>query len=101
VVGGVNDTADQGTSKFSMLWLLSKRIFLSKNRTRQIVLYYIYNIHTKNMGVNKGSLLWSALSLTPLTTKKADFIDEYLREYEAICNKALTLVSGAQMELFN
>jgi hypothetical protein len=29
-----------------------------------------------------------------------DFIVEYLREYEAICKKALTRVSGAQMELF-
>jgi hypothetical protein len=41
--------------------------------------------------------LWSAVSLTPLTTKKV----EYLRKYEAICKKALTRVSGAQMELFD
>jgi hypothetical protein len=33
--------------------------------------------------------------------KKVDFIVEYLREYEAICKKALTRVSGAQMELFD
>jgi hypothetical protein len=44
--------------------------------------------------------LWSAVSLTSLTTKKVDFIVEYLREYEAICKKALTRESGAQMELF-
>jgi hypothetical protein len=36
-----------------------------------------------------------------LTTKKVDFIVEYLREYEAIYKKALTRVSGAQMELFD
>jgi hypothetical protein len=41
------------------------------------------------------------VSLTPLTTKKIDFIAEYLREYQAICKKALTRVSGAQMELFD
>jgi hypothetical protein len=45
--------------------------------------------------------LWSAVSLTLLTTKKVDFIVEYLYEYEAICKKALTRVSGAQMELFD
>jgi hypothetical protein len=45
--------------------------------------------------------LWLVVSLTPLTTKKGDFIVEYLREYEAICKKALIRVSGAQMELFD
>jgi hypothetical protein len=45
--------------------------------------------------------LWSAVSLTPMTTKKVDFLVEYLREYEAICKKTLTLGSGAQMELFD
>jgi hypothetical protein len=30
-----------------------------------------------------------------------DFIVEYLCEYEAICKKALTRISGAQMELFD
>jgi hypothetical protein len=39
--------------------------------------------------------------LTPLTTKKFDFIVEYLREYEATCKKALTRESGAQMKLFD
>jgi hypothetical protein len=29
------------------------------------------------------------VSLTPLTTKTADFNVEYLREYEAVCKKAL------------
>jgi hypothetical protein len=33
--------------------------------------------------------------------KKIYFIIEYLREYEAICKKALTLGSRAQMELFD
>jgi hypothetical protein len=33
--------------------------------------------------------------------KKIDFIVEYLREYEAICKKALTRGSVAQMELFD
>jgi hypothetical protein len=37
------------------------------------------------------------VSLAALTTKKVDFIVEY----EAICKKALTHVSGAQMELFD
>jgi hypothetical protein len=41
------------------------------------------------------------VSLTPLTTKKVDFIVEYLRKYEAICKKALTCGSRAQMELFD
>jgi hypothetical protein len=40
------------------------------------------------------------LSITPLTTKKIDFIVKYLLEYEAICKKALTRGSWAQMELF-
>jgi hypothetical protein len=33
--------------------------------------------------------------------KKIDFIVEYLREYKAICKKALTRGSRAQMELFD
>jgi hypothetical protein len=33
--------------------------------------------------------------------KKIDFIVEYLREYEAVCKKALTRGSRAQMELFD
>jgi hypothetical protein len=33
--------------------------------------------------------------------KKFDFIVEYFCEYEAICNKALTRGSMAQMELFD
>jgi hypothetical protein len=41
------------------------------------------------------------VSLTPLTTKKVDFIVKYLREYEAICKKASTRESGTQMELFD
>jgi hypothetical protein len=41
------------------------------------------------------------VSLTPLTTKKVDFIVEYLCKNVAICKKALTRVSGAQMELFD
>jgi hypothetical protein len=41
------------------------------------------------------------VSLTPLATKKVDFIVEYLREYEAICKKALTRVSGTQMEFLD
>jgi hypothetical protein len=53
------------------------------------------------MGVNSGSLLWSAVSLTPLTTKKVNFIVKYLCEYEAKCKKALTRGSGAQIELFD
>jgi hypothetical protein len=40
------------------------------------------------------------VSLTQLTTKKIGFKVKYLREYEAISRKALTRVSGAQMELF-
>jgi hypothetical protein len=39
--------------------------------------------------------------MTPLNTKKVDFIVEYLCEYEAMCKMALTCVSGAQMELFD
>jgi hypothetical protein len=93
------DTADQGTSKFSVLWLLLNGIPIEKSYIGK--LYYTTYIHTKNMGVNYGSLLWSAVSLTPLTTKKVEFIVEYLRKYKAICKKALTCVSGAQLELFD
>jgi hypothetical protein len=65
------DTADQGTSKFSVLWLLLNGIPIKKIIHRQIVLHCIYNIHAQNMGVNEGSLLSSAVSLTLLTTKKS------------------------------
>jgi hypothetical protein len=41
----------------------------------------------------------SEVSLTPQTTKLADFIVEYLGELEFTFEKALTRVSGAQMEL--
>jgi hypothetical protein len=41
------------------------------------------------------------VSLTQLTTKKVDYIGKNLCEYEAICKKALTCVSEAQMELFD
>jgi hypothetical protein len=69
VVGGVNDTADQWwavsvtpltkydttgqwASKLDMLWLLLRGIPIKKSIHRQTVLHYIYNIHTKNIGVN-------------------------------------------------
>jgi hypothetical protein len=42
---------------------------------------------------------WWAVSTTPLTTKKGDFIVKYLNEEEAIRKKALTHGSEAQMEL--
>jgi hypothetical protein len=50
------------------------------------------------MGVNYGSLLWSAVSLTSLTTKKVNFTIENLYEYKAICN---LWVRGPYMELFD
>jgi hypothetical protein len=53
------------------------------------------------MGVNLVSFLWLAVSLTTLTTKTVDFLVEYLSEYKAICKKALTRGSGAQLEMFD
>jgi hypothetical protein len=50
---------------------------------------------------------WSAVSILvsgvidTADHKKIDFKVEYLREYEAICKKALTRGSRAQMELFD
>jgi hypothetical protein len=35
-----------------------------------------------------------------MTTKKVDFIVEYLGKYEVICKKALISGPGAQMKLF-
>jgi hypothetical protein len=46
------DTADQWASKFDMRWLILKGMSIKKIIHRQIVLHYIYNIHSKNMGVN-------------------------------------------------
>jgi hypothetical protein len=37
-----------------------------KNMHRQIYQHYIYNFHTQNMGVNKGSFFVTEVSLTPL-----------------------------------
>jgi hypothetical protein len=57
-----------GPPKFDMLWLLLKGMsnFFKIIKTK-IVLHFIYNIHTY-----KKSPLWSAGSMTPLTTKKVD-----------------------------
>jgi hypothetical protein len=50
---------------------------------------------------------WSAVSIlvsgviNTVDHKKIDCIVEYLREYEAICKKALTRGSRAQVELFD
>jgi hypothetical protein len=55
-----------------------------------MVLYTTVDLHTTFI-----------VSLTQRTIKKADFIVEYLREYEGICKKAFNLGSGAQMELFD
>jgi hypothetical protein len=49
----------------------------------------------------KKSYIGKFYNMTPLTTKIVDFIVEYLLEYEAIRKKALTRVSGAQMEFFD
>jgi hypothetical protein len=49
-----------------MLWLLLKGIPIEKSYIGKLYyIMYIYNIHTKNIGVNKGSLLWSAVSFNP------------------------------------
>jgi hypothetical protein len=48
-----------------------------------------------------GSLLWLAVSLTPLTTKNADLKVEYLGEIELIIETALTRGSGAQVDLYD
>jgi hypothetical protein len=39
--------------------------------------------------------------ISPLTTKKVDFLVKYLHDYEAICKKAVTRGSWAQMEMFD
>jgi hypothetical protein len=44
---------------------------------------------------------WSSVSLTPLATKKVDFIVKYLSEDKAVRKKAFTHGPGAQMELFD
>jgi hypothetical protein len=80
------DTANQGTSKFSVLWLLLKGIPIEISYIGK--LYYTLS----TTFIQK---------ITPLTTKKVDFIAANLREYEAICKKALTCESGDQMELFD
>jgi hypothetical protein len=60
------DTADQCALKFEIRWLLLKEISIKKIIHRQIVMHYtyIYNIYAKNIGVSKGSLLWTAVSMT-------------------------------------
>jgi hypothetical protein len=50
------------------------------------------------IGVIDTAHHWSAVSLIPLTT---NFKVEYLREHKAICKKALTHLTEAQMELFD
>jgi hypothetical protein len=67
---------------------------------RQIVLHYIYNINTKNMGLTNDHFCGQRCHQTA-DHKKSDFKVKYLREYKAICKKALTCGSGTQMELFD
>jgi hypothetical protein len=59
------------------------------------------HIQLQNRMLNQGSLLWSVVSLIPLTTKKVDFTVEYLSKYYAIFKKALTRGPGAQIEFFD
>jgi hypothetical protein len=93
-VDGVNDTAGQGTSKFSVLWLLLKEIPIKKSYIGK--LYYI--ISTTFPQKYRGYLRITFVVSGVNDTKKVDFIVKYLRKNEAICKKALT---GAQMELFD
>jgi hypothetical protein len=51
-------------------------------------------------GLTKDHVYGQRCHLPWLTTKKVDFIVDYLHEYEAICKQVLTRVSGAQVELF-
>jgi hypothetical protein len=80
---------DQGASKFDMLWLILRGMNIHEKKIMhwQVVIHCIYNSHTKNVRVIEGSLLWSAVSLAPLTSNKVDFEVEYLCKYEALCKK--------------
>jgi hypothetical protein len=60
-----------------------------KKLHRQIVLPYSCNNHTKNIGVIYRGVIDTAQA------KIGDFKIEYLFEFEAICKKALTRISGA------
>jgi hypothetical protein len=65
-------------------------------------LYYpITTPFMQKIGVKQGKLFSVVLLLTLLTTNKVDFVVQFLREYKAICKKALICVSGAQIELFD
>jgi hypothetical protein len=50
---------------------------------------------------SSGSTILVRCVIDTADHKKIDFIVEYLREYEAICKKALTPGSRTQMELFD
>jgi hypothetical protein len=73
----------------------SKGIIFKKNIRKQIVLPYIYNFHTKNIGVNEGSFVVHCGFIEMYVPKIGDFVVEYPREFEAIFQKA----SGAKGEL--
>jgi hypothetical protein len=115
-VGGVNDTADQwlavsltpltkydtddqGASKFDVLLQLLMGISLQK-----IIGKLYYTIPTtfiqKIWGLTRITFVVSRV-IDTADHQKVDFIFEYLCKYEAICKKALTHGSGAQIELFD
>jgi hypothetical protein len=108
VVSGVNDTAhhwslttntaDQGNSKFTVLWLLLKGIPIKKSYTGKLY-YTISTTFIQNIrGLTKDHFCGQRCQWHRWPV---DFLVEYLCEYEAICKKTLTCGPGAQMELFD
>jgi hypothetical protein len=67
---------------------------------RQIVPHYMYNIcFAKKYGLTKKQILVSSV-IDTADQKIGDFKVENFGEFESICKKVLTRISGAQMELF-
>jgi hypothetical protein len=94
------DTADQGTSKFSLLWLLLKRIPIKKSYIGKLDYTISTTFIQKIRGLTKDPFVVSRVIETA-DHQKSRFHSRISPGIRSHIQKALTRVSGAQMELFD
>jgi hypothetical protein len=67
---------------FERLWVPLKGTSIKKNIAKQIVLFFIYNFHTKIWGLTKDRFCHSGVIDTAVT-KIVNFIVDFLNEFKA------------------
>jgi hypothetical protein len=95
-----HDTAVPGELEFERLWLPLKEISIKKNTKANCTTLWLEQSHNKCRGYLR--IVFGHIGVIDTAEAKiSDFIVKYFREFEVICKKALTCVSGAKEKLFD